>query len=240
VIPLRDINPVRSRPLVTYALIVVNTLVFAYQSSLPDEAAREFALRFGMVPYYLTHEFHFGSLETPLTSMFMHGSWGHLIFNMWFLYIFGDNVEDVLGRVRFALFFVACGMAAAVAQIAVGPSSQVPMVGASGAIAGVLGAYLRLFPHARVITSLIPPFFVRELPAVFFIVAWFALQLLSGIGSLSALGRESGGVAFFAHIGGFLGGLWLLHLFGFRKNNTRGFRRVGALEQHDPYRGWKD
>jgi membrane associated rhomboid family serine protease len=161
---------------------------------------------------------------------------------MWFLYIFGDNVEDVLGRVRFALFFVACGMAAAVAQIAVGPSSQVPMVGASGAIAGVLGAYLRLFPHARVIT-LIPIFIlpvVRELPAVFFIVVWFGVQLLSGIGSLSALGRESGGVAFFAHIGGFLGGLWLLHLFGFRKNNTRGFRRVGALEQHDPYRGWKD
>ena len=245
-IPLRDINPIRSRPVVTYLLIAVNTLVYAYQFSLSDDFSRELIMRWGLVPYYLTREFTANSLITPFTSMFMHGGWLHLILNMWFLHIFGDNVEDSLGRTRFLLFYLACGLAAAAAQVAVGPASMVPMVGASGAIAGVLGAYLRLFPHARVVT-LIPIFFfffVRELPAVFFIVVWFALNLLSGVGSLGVLGQQAGGVAFFAHVGGFLGGLWLLHVFGHRKNDTGGFRASQrgqrAYHRHDPYQGWKD
>jgi membrane associated rhomboid family serine protease len=243
VIPLRDINPIRTRPVVTYLLIAVNTLVFAYQFWMPEDSFREFTRQWGLVPYYLTREFSLNSLSTPFTSMFMHGGWLHLIFNMWSLHIFGDNVEDSLGRVRFFLFYLACGLAAAAAQVLVGPGSMVPMVGASGAIAGVLGAYMRLFPHARVVT-LIPIFFffiVRELPAVFFIVVWFAVQLLSGIGSLGVLGQQGGGVAFFAHVGGFLGGLWLLHVFGYRKNDTRGFRSSQrAYHRQDPYQGWKD
>jgi membrane associated rhomboid family serine protease len=244
VIPLRDINPIRTRPVVTYLLIAANTAVFLYQAQLSQAAGQLFAHQWGLVPYYLTQPEHiaFGSFETPFTSMFMHGGWLHLISNMWFLHIFGDNVEDTLGHVRFLLFYVACGLAAAVAQVVIDPSSTVPMIGASGAIAGVLGAYFMLFPHARVVT-LIPVFvlfFVRELPAVFFIVIWFGMQLLSGIGSLG-IDQQTGGVAFFAHIGGFLGGLWLLRAFGFSRNRTRGFRRgESGYPRVDPYQRWKD
>ncbi len=224
-IPLRDIAPIRSRPLVTYLLIAANTLVFLYQASLPHAAGEAFAYRYGMVPYFLAQDPRLASLGTPFTSMFMHGSWFHLISNMWFLHIFGDNVEDALGRGRFLLFYLLCGLLAAGAQLWVDPSSRVPMIGASGAIAGVLGAYFRILPNARVVT-LIPIFFffiVRELPAVFFIVIWFLLQLVSGIGSLG-YAQQSGGVAFFAHIGGFLGGLWLVGVFGARRNSRAGFR----------------
>ena len=249
-IPLRDINPTRSRPIVNYLLIFANTAVWLYQWRLGEispELGKAFVQRWGLVPYYLTQDVHLSSLSTPLTSMFMHGGWLHLISNMWFLFIFGDNVEDVLGRVRYALFYIGSGLVAAVAQTLIDPSSHVPMVGASGAIAGVLGAYFRLFPHARVVT-LIPLlflFFVRELPAVFFIVVWFGLQLLSGIGSLGYVGQE-GGVAFFAHIGGFVGGLWLVSVFGAQRHRTQGFRRAGGGYDHDdrrygpPYRHFRD
>jgi membrane associated rhomboid family serine protease len=235
VIPLRDIAPIRSRPLVTYSLIAVNVAVFLYQISLPPEVGKIFVDRFGMVPYYLAGDLHLNSVSTPFTSMFLHGGWLHLISNMWFLHIFGDNVEDALGRSKFVLFYLLCGLLAAAAQIWVDPQSRVPMIGASGAIAGVLGAYFRLFPTARVVT-LIPIFFffvVRELPAVFFIVIWFLLQLVSGIGSLG-YGEQAGGVAFFAHIGGFLAGLWLVGVFGGKRNRSGGFR--AARSSYGPYR----
>jgi membrane associated rhomboid family serine protease len=229
VIPLRDINPTHTRPVVNNALIAANTLVFVYQFHLQLQSPalfEAFTKRFGLVPHYLTQDFNVGSLSTPFTSMFMHGDWFHLISNMWFLFIFGDNVEEALGRVRYVAFYVLCGLAAALAQIAIDPGSSVPMVGASGAIAGVLAAYFRLFPHARVLTLIPILFFAvfRELPAVFFIVIWFGLQLLMGIGALGSVGQHTGGVAFFAHIGGFIGGLLLLRLFGFGRNDPQGFR----------------
>lgn len=226
-IPLRDINPTRTTPVLTYGLIALNTAVFLFQATLPDAEFELFVRRYGLIPEMITEDIYVGSLITPLTSMFMHGGWLHLILNMWSLYIFGDNVEDALGKPRFALFYLVTGFGAAAAQVLVNPSSEVPMVGASGAIAGVLGAYLKLFPGARVVT-LIPLFpiffFVREIPAVFFIIVWFALQLISGA---SALGIEAdvGGVAIFAHIGGFLVGLVLVSRLRPQPNSTRGFRR---------------
>jgi membrane associated rhomboid family serine protease len=227
VIPLRDLNPTRSFPALTYLLIAANTLVFLHQVSLGDAAGELFVRRYGMVPAYLAVTHHPGSLITPFTSMFMHGGWLHLIGNMWSLYIFGDNVEDVLGKVRFALFYVLCGLGAALAQILIDPSSTMPMVGASGAIAGVLGAYFKLFPRARVVT-LIPVFIffvTRELPAWFFIILWFALNVLSGVGSLAD--GAQGGIAFFAHIGGFIAGFWLIMLMRKQYNPTRGFAPRG-------------
>jgi len=238
VIPLRDLNPVQKRPLLTYLLIAINVGVYLHQATLDQAAYELFIYRYGVVPRMLAHDFHAASLTTPFTSMFMHGGWLHLILNMWFLHIFGDNVEDALGRVKFLVFYIGSGLCAAAAQVLVDPDSTVPMVGASGAIAGVLGAYFRLYPNARVVT-LIPIvffFFVRELPAVFFIVVWFLLQLLSGLGSLGT--QESGGVAFFAHIGGFVAGLGLLGLLGVRRNPSAGFERSlphGPYRRHDPW-----
>jgi membrane associated rhomboid family serine protease len=228
VIPLRDSNPTRSTPVLTYLIIAINTLVYFYQASLGPEGEKLFVERFGLIPAMLAEEHYLGSLVTPLTSMFMHGGLMHLLLNMWSLFIFGDNVEDTLGKTRFLVFYIASGLGAAAAQVFVDPSSMVPMVGASGAIAGVLAAYLRLFPHARVLT-LIPLFiffFTRELPAVFFIAFWFLMQVLSGVGSLSMAGNQaSGGVAFFAHIGGFLMGLVLVGALTPQRNVRGGFRR---------------
>ena len=213
-IPLRDINPTQSRPVLTWSLIGLNVAIFLYQRTMP-QGDEEFVRQWGVVPYHLTSG-HLGSVSTLLTSMFLHGGWMHLIFNMWSLYIFGDNVEDRLGRVRFVVFYVLTGFAAAIAHTLIDPDSKVPMVGASGAIAGVLAAYLRMFPHARVVT-LIPLFFfffIRELPAVFFIGLWFVIQLLNGLQSLGFPASSMGGVAFFAHIGGFLAGLYLIGRMG--------------------------
>jgi len=226
VIPLRDRNPTRSFAALTYLLIALNAVVFLYQVSLSDVASGAFVERFGMLPYALTALHHPGSSITPLTSMFMHGGWLHLIFNMWSLHIFGDNIEDALGTVRFLIFYIVCGLAAAAAQVLIDPASTVPMVGASGAIAGVLGAYLRLYPRARIVT-LIPIFIfmlVRELPATVFIVLWFLIQLVGGVESLASLGDQTGGVAFFAHIGGFVAGLFLIGSLGPTRNRTRGFQ----------------
>jgi hypothetical protein len=235
VFPLRDLNPTRSVPVLTYLLIAANAVVFFHEITLDPAQGEEFVFRWGMVPYFLTQDVQIGSLATPFTSMFIHGGWLHLLGNMWFLHIFGDNVEDALGRGRYLLFFVLCGLLAAVGQTLIDPQSKIPMVGASGAIAGVLGAYYRLFPKARIVT-LIPIFFfmmVRELPAVFFIVLWFVMQLLEGFGSLGQV-SQGGGVAFFAHIGGFLGGLLLINVFGGPRSRTGGFSRRG----HTPNRSW--
>jgi membrane associated rhomboid family serine protease len=228
VIPLRDNNPTRSTPVLTYLIIAANTLVYLYQSSLDPASEKMFVEQYGLIPTMLAHDPTLGSFITPLTSMFIHGGFMHLLLNMWSLFIFGDNIEDSLGKARYLFFYLLSGFAAAAAQVLVDPSSTLPMVGASGAIAGVLAAYLRLFPHARVLT-LIPLFiffFTQEIPAVLFIALWFALQVLSGLGSLSvAAGGQGGGVAFFAHIGGFVAGFLLIRSLLPARNATRGFRR---------------
>jgi membrane associated rhomboid family serine protease len=220
VFPLKDDNPTSTTPVVTVALILVNALVFVYQVSLqlggPEgaRAGQAFIEEFGLVPCRLTGVCRAAALDLPspiltiFSSMFMHGGLFHIGGNMLYLWIFGNNVEDTLGHIRYLVFYFACGLAAALAQVAVGPDSQVPMVGASGAVSGVLGAYLLLFPHARVTTVIIFGFFWRlaRIPAVFVLGFWIVLQVLNGLGSFGA----SGGVAFFAHIGGFVAGMGLL------------------------------
>jgi membrane associated rhomboid family serine protease len=208
-IPLRDINPTRRAPVVTYALIALNLAVFAYQFLLLAPGQNElFVRRHGVIPLFLFSGYG-PSVSTLFTSMFIHGGLLHLLSNMWFLHIFGDNVEDALGHVRFAMFYLFAGISAALVHGLTDTASQLPMVGASGAISGVLGAYLLMFPQARVVTL----FFVLllELPALLFILGWFLWQVFSGFGELS--GSQGLGVAFFAHVGGFLAGVaWLLLL----------------------------
>jgi membrane associated rhomboid family serine protease len=202
-IPLRDVIPSRTTPYATFALIGLNTLVFIYQFSM-REAVEEFILYFGLVPAAF-------SWVAVFTSMFLHGGLLHFGGNMLYLWIFGDNVEDRMGHGRFVVFYLLCGTAAALAQTIVNPDSVVPMVGASGAIAGVMGAYFVLYPRSRIVT-LLPLFFffhIVEVPAIFFLGFWFLLQLLSGVGSLAtATGSDAaGGIAFWAHAAGFLAGL---------------------------------
>jgi len=211
-VPVRDINPTRRTPVVVYVLLAVNVLVHLYKVALPAAQEEVFMQRWAFIPAMLTRHHELHSLSTPLTSMFMHADLFHLGFNLWTLHIFGDNVEDRFGRARFIAFYLVCGVAAAAAQMLVDPGSHVPMVGASGAISGVLAAYMKLFPGARVHTMVVVLliFFV-ELPALVFIGLWFLLQVLMGLGSLGSLG--TGGVAFFAHIGGFLAGLALWRTF---------------------------
>ena len=240
-IPIRDLNPSRSRPVVTYALIGINVAVWLYQVLIwldgGDAAMNTFVQRWGVVPYWLSGAEHPGAWVTPFTSMFMHGDWMHIIGNMWFLWIFGDNVEDELGKVKFVFFYVVSGLLAAAAQIAIDPSSFVPMVGASGAIAGVLAGYVVLYPRARVLT-LVPIVFLLhfvELPAFLFIFVWFGLQLLRGVVSLGAIGDNAGGIAFFAHIGGFVAGLALIKLMA-RGRSTPRVRHVPRDSSRPP--GW--
>ena len=218
--PLRDGIPSRRFPVVTLGLIGVNVLVFLYQSTLPDDGLETLFYLFGLVPARLTDPawargvgFPGGGWMSVLSSMFLHGGLLHLAFNMWTLWIFGDNVEDRLGRPRYLLFYLASGCAAGGLQWAADPASTVPTIGASGAIAGVLGAYLLLYPHSRILT-LIPilfyPLFLH-IPALLYLAVWFLLQLTSG---LLAFGQEAaagaGGVAWWAHVGGFLAGMLLL------------------------------
>jgi rhomboid family protein len=202
-IPLRDTNPRVTFPVLNWTLVIVNLLVFLHEASLGDAGAEHFILRWGLVP----SEF---SATTLLTSMFLHGGLGHLLGNMWFLHIFGDNVEDRLGHVRYLVFYLACGLAAGLAQTASHPASVVPMIGASGAIAGVSGAYLLFFPRARILTLVPIIFFVQliEVPAVFFLAVWFGWQVLSGVATLGAPANAAG-VAFWAHVGGFVAGMLL-------------------------------
>ncbi len=204
-IPIRDVIPSRTTPAVTVGLIALNVLVYLYQLGLTERGLNIFIFSFGLVPA------HF-SLVNVCTSMFVHGGLAHLAGNMLFLWIFGDNVEDRLGHGRFVLFYLVCGFVAAFAQTALDPISEVPMVGASGAIAGVMGAYLILYPHSRVLMLFPFPPIVFELPAVFFLVMWFAVQFLNGLGSLSMFGAAdlSGGIAFWAHVMGFVTGVMLV------------------------------
>jgi membrane associated rhomboid family serine protease len=202
-IPLRDTIPSGRVPIFTYLIIAANVVVFVYEASLSDRQAAALIMHWGLSPVH----FRFGNL---VTSMFLHGGLLHLLGNMLFLYIFGDNVEDRLGHLRYLVFYLLCGVAAGAAQAFSSPDSSVPMVGASGAIAGVLGAYLLFFPGARVVT-LVPIFFflqVLEIPAVFFLGLWFLGQFLLGVSSLGTH-AAAGGVAFWAHIGGFVAGMVL-------------------------------
>ena len=204
-IPLRDSQRSYSTPYVTILLIVCNVLVFLFTVSLDPYSRNDFLTVYGMVPTRLRW-------DTLLTSMFLHGGWLHVIGNMWFLWLFGDNVEDVLGHWVYLLFYVLCGVAAALTQLMLSPDSRVPTVGASGAIAGVMGAYLVKFPHARIVTLVFLFVFVTtvEVPAALMLAFWFVMQLFSGVGTIGHSQISQGGVAWFAHVGGFLAGVLLI------------------------------
>jgi membrane associated rhomboid family serine protease len=217
VIPLRDRNPTRRTPIITIALIAACFVAFAIELSVTasggDAALARFFGRWGAVPADITRalesgDYFGGAIVGMFTSMFLHGGWLHILGNMLFLWIFGNNVEDRLGRIPFLIFYLVGGIAAALTQVVINPGSEVPLVGASGAIAAVLGTYLVLFPGARVLSLVFLGFFYQliELPAVILLGFWFVLQLISGVGSLGGA-AASGGVAFFAHIGGFVLGL---------------------------------
>jgi membrane associated rhomboid family serine protease len=214
-IPLRDVIPSRTKPGVTITLIVLNVLVFFLQSSLNDRGQEAFIYAFGLVPAYF-------SFVTVFTSMFVHGGLAHIAGNLLFLWIFGDNVEDRLGHLRFLCFYLLCGFLAALAQLFLDPDSTIPMVGASGAIAGVMGAYLVLYPHSRVLMLFPFPVFLFELPAIAFLGMWFFVQFLNGIGQLPVFQQDqiSGGVAFWAHVAGFAAGVVLV-VFMRRPERTR-------------------
>jgi membrane associated rhomboid family serine protease len=212
-IPIRDRLSTRTTPVVTYAILALNVLVFLAELAAAQSGYAEVTSDWGFVPARFMAD-PSNDLVTIATSMFMHGGWLHLLGNMLFLWIFGDNVEDALGHVRFGLFYLVGGVAAVAAQLAVDPSTSTPMIGASGAISAVLAGYLSLYPRARVLV-LVPIFIVItffEFPAWLVILEWFALQLLSGFSNL-ALGAQGAGVAWFAHIGGFIAGLVLIRVF---------------------------
>ena len=215
-LPLNDDNPTERTPVVTISFIVACSLVFLYQSSLAPAPGELFVYRYGAIPSLV-----FGhatlppevmvipAFSTMLTSMFLHGSWMHLIGNMLYLWVFGNNIEDIMGHAKFIVFYILCGILAALSHALTDPTSTVPMVGASGAISGVLGAYLLLFPHARVLL-LAPVVGTTYVPAGIVLGFWFVMQLLSGG---TSLGSQGGGVAFFAHIGGFIAGMVLIGFF---------------------------
>jgi len=216
--PLRDTQPSYSKPVVTILLIVVNILVFLFEFSLDPETQNAFIAAYGLIP----DQFHFFNV---ITSMFLHGGWMHVLGNMWFLWIFGDNIEDILGHGKYILFYLLCGAVAALAQVAVSPNSRIPTVGASGAIAGIMGAYMIKFPHSRILSLVTIVFFFTtvEIPAWIMLIYWFVIQFFSGVGTLGASQSSQGGVAFFAHIGGFIAGIALISVMGPRQRiSSRG------------------
>lgn len=220
-IPLHDDNPTRTFPIVTVGLIAINVVVWLLEVYYDSQGALEEFIRFaGMVPREVVTQFGPHAALTLFTAMFMHGGWLHIIGNMLYLWIFGNNIEDSMGHARFVLFYFISGLVASAAQIAVDPHSPVPNVGASGAIAGVLGAYLVLFPHARVITLITAFYFIRlvPIPALFVLGFWFILQFFSGWVSLGPV--ASGGVAYFAHIGGFVSGFVLVRVFARHRRSS--------------------
>jgi membrane associated rhomboid family serine protease len=222
-LPLKDDNPVSTFPLVTIGLILANGLVFFHQIALDIVESQNFIFRWGAIPYQIVHGevlHEFPGIPLPLTifsSMFLHGGPLHLFGNMLYLWIFGNNIEDTLGHFRFLLFYLVCGLAAALTQVFSNPSSTIPMIGASGAVAGVLGAYLLFFPNARVLTLMFIFIFIKliRLPALFILGFWFFIQLLG------VWGGSISNVAFFAHVGGFLAGLILVKAFQPRPSRKR-------------------
>jgi membrane associated rhomboid family serine protease len=246
VFPIRDDNPHFTTPYATYGLIAVNALVWALVQGFGAEPALSSSVcQLGLVPADLLHTApagtsfpltpdsvctisgHGSSWHTVITSMFMHGGWMHLIGNMWFLWIFGNNVEDAMGHFRFVLFYLLCGISAAALQIAFDPNSVIPMVGASGAIGGVMGAYVVMYPRVHVHLFVFLGFYATTfaVPAYFMLGYWFLVQLVSGS---VAIGAQGGGVAFWAHIGGFIAGALLSFVF----------RNREMLARH-PYYGWR-
>ena len=213
-LPIRDHIPTRRLPVVTYVIIALNVLVFVYELLLEGGGElTAFLMTWGVVPARLLGEFDFVQLFTVISSMFLHGGFMHIFGNMLYLWIFGDNVEDMMGRVRFTIFYLLAGVGAALAQVLADTGSGIPAVGASGAIAGVLGAYLLLFPHARVDTLVTWSYFarLRAMPAIVVLGFWFVLQFLNGVMAFGV--GQLGGVAWFAHIGGFVIGLATVKLF---------------------------
>ncbi len=223
-LPLTDHNPRRTTPYVTYTLVAVNILVFLWELSL-GRNLQPALMEIAFIPrrFWIPGNWVSDTIEMFL-SMFLHGSLMHIGSNMLYLWIFGDNIEDRLGHFRYTIFYFACGVIAALAHAFFSPGSALPAIGASGAIAGVLGGYIILFPHARV-TTLIPLFViitVREIPAIFVLGLWFVLQLFSGVGSLGVRdAQDLGGVAYFAHIGGFVAGMVLILLMGGRRQRPQ-------------------
>jgi membrane associated rhomboid family serine protease len=242
--PIRDDNPHFLPPYTTWAIIALNAAAWVFVQQLGAEEGLVRSLcNLGLVPGELLHtvapgtavplgEHHVCVVDpsadwaTVVTHMFLHGGWLHLIGNMWFLWIFGNNVEDSMGHGRFALFYLLCGLAAAGLQMSFSPTSAIPMVGASGAIGGVMGAYVMLYPRVRVHLLLVLGFYVTTVavPAAFMLLYWLGLQLLGGF---TSLGRDGGGVAFWAHVGGFVAGMALVFVF-----------RDRALVDRHPHHGW--
>ena len=226
-IPLHDLNPRRTFPLVTLGLIIANALFFFYELSL-GSGIEPFMMQSAFIPArYLGDGFSAGDLAasapSALLSMFLHGGWAHFLGNMLFLWIFGDNVEDRLGHFRYLVFYLAAGFAATAAHALAAPHSALPAIGASGAISGVLGAYLFLHPKARIVTLIFLGFFIQtvQVPALVFLPIWFLTQFVSGVASLGVETPEAGGVAWFAHIGGFVAGPLLLLLLGGGRRSSR-------------------
>ncbi len=227
-IPVRDDQPRFSTPYVTYFLIGLNVVIFLFEASLTPRGFKVLLFQLGMIPSNITgvltgsHEAGIASAFLPtLTSMFLHGSWMHVIGNMWFLWIFGDNIEDYLGHFKYLVFYLLSGFGAALAQLILNPHSNVPTVGASGAIAGVLGAYFLLYPKAKVLIWF-PIFFLFYLPAWVTLGYWFAMQFVSGAAtSLASYSDTGGGVAFWAHVGGFIVGIVLIKIFPERPRRYR-------------------
>jgi membrane associated rhomboid family serine protease len=236
VLPISDDNRGRRRrPWVTYALIVVNVIIYFYQWLLSEQDLLSFFDDWAVVPAEVSDG---QALFTLLTCTFLHGSWFHLGSNMLFLWIFGDNVEDVMGHVKYVVFYLLTGAVASGAQVLIDPDSTIPLVGASGAISGLLAAYIVLFPHGRIVTLIFLGVFFTSmmLPAWVMIGYWIVIQIISGVGSLGGMG-EGGGVAFFAHIGGFVAGLATVWLFrDTRRQTEQNQAREGGMP--DQQRRW--
>jgi rhomboid family protein len=216
-IPLRDSTPSLTPPVVVYAIIAACVAVFVYTIGLGSESRIEaFYASFGAVPRAVTTAAP-GAYWGLLTSMFLHGGWLHLGGNMLFLWVFGDNVEDSMGHIRFIVFYLLTGLIATLSHIFTQPASDVPLVGASGAIAGVLGGYLILHPRARILSLVFLGYFIRvvELPAILVLGVWFVIQVVQGVGALA--GPDVASVAFWAHVGGFVAGMVLIRLFARRR-----------------------
>jgi len=216
-IPLKDDNPTRTVPVVTVALIILNSAIFLYQMVLPEDLSRLITVRYGVIPYEIAHmvdlrpEIAFPVPLTLITSQFLHGGLLHLAGNMLYLWIFGNNIEDIMGHVKFLIFYLMCGAVAGTVQVVSSPDSTIPTIGASGAISGVLGAYLIRFPRARVLVVFWFLFFIRLIyvPALIVLGFWIFLQVVNAVGAPAG----QGGVAWYAHIGGFAAGMVLLKLF---------------------------
>jgi membrane associated rhomboid family serine protease len=215
-IPIKVTQPSYSKPVVTVVLIVINLMVFLHEfwlQMVDPYSLNDFIAHYALRPAY----FHPVNL---VTSMFLHANWMHVLGNMLFLWVFGDNVEDILGHGKYLAFYMLCGIAAGIAQFLMDPASRVPMLGASGAIAGVMGAYLAKFPHSRVVMLTWFLFiFTFDLPAWVMLIYWFALQLFGGFGSFTSAAQ--GGTAFFAHVGGFIAGIGLIYAMGTRQRYWR-------------------